>query len=111
MSTVKKAVLNYAEFLTEKINQNMANLSMIGKGSKSSKEVKPDMADLPSGKGKKVGTEVKPKMAELPKGGKNISKSVKSDLSNLNKGSKGKASKAELDPKFAKMPSVIKNKK
>lgn len=102
MSTIKKPVLSYSEFIAEKINQNLSDIKT--KGSKPGKEVDPSMAELPSGSGKKLNKEVNPDLKEIPKAGKASSATVKSNLSNLKKGSKGKASTAEVDPKFAKTP-------
>ena len=110
-SIMSKAVLSYSEFtaakkVNEKIDPNLSDLK-IGKGKNSSKEVDPEMAELPGG-GKASKKEVDPELSELPKGGKKSTGTVTSNLSNLKKGSKGKAATGEIDPKFAKTPSAVK---
>lgn len=110
---MSKAVLSYSEFLTEKkinekVDQNLSDVNKVGKGKGNSKEVDPEMADLPKATGKNPKSEVDPELAELPKGGKKSTATVTSNLSNLDKGSKGKAATAKIDPKFAKTPSAVK---
>lgn len=104
MSASNKPVLSYAEFLSEKVDPNLNLDALKVKGKSFSKEVKPELSDIKGkDKGKKVSSEVKPKLSVPPANGKKSSKEVSSNLSNL-KHDGGKRLKAELDPKFAKMP-------
>ena len=81
---MENTVLSYSEFLLEKKSiQQMSDLPK-GKGSKSTKSVKPNTADLPKGKGSKSTKSVKPNMADLPKGkGTKPTKSVDTKISTL----------------------------
>ena len=67
---MENTVLSYSEFLLEKKSiQQMSDLPK-GKGSKSTKSVKPNMADLPKGKGTKPTKSVDAQISTLTIKGK-----------------------------------------
>ena len=91
-------VLSYTEFLTEKVNQNLA--SMPAAGSRLGKSVDPKMAKLDMPKGSSIKKSVDTKMTDLKAAkGSKLSKSVNSNLSEANP--KGKAITKSVDPKMA----------
>ena len=99
----KNPVLKYSQFINEKMNQNLAKLDM-GKGSKITKEVDPNMEEQVPKSGKKMSKEVKPTLETLPKGGKMSSKEVTPGLAKVSTIKGKSAGTKTADSNLAKLP-------